>query len=61
VVSSDLTCLQVLNALTWSFTSKRFDPDRPFTEFIQEYIHERRTESPDPPRQQVGDRPPQGR
>ena len=35
--TSDLTCLSVFNAITAAMTAGRFDPFRPFDEFIQEY------------------------
>jgi hypothetical protein len=54
--SSDLTCLQVFNALSWAMQAKRFERDLPFNVFIEEYIRERRKEDPGAAGQQVGDR-----
>ena len=56
--SSDLTCLQVFNALSWAHQAGRWNPDLPFNVFLEEYQRERQRKYADAPRQQVGDRPP---
>lgn len=52
-VPSDLTCLQVFNAITGVVQRKQFDPDLPFAIFLEEYlrVRERNPEGSHAPRQ----------
>jgi hypothetical protein len=48
VESSDLTCLQVFNAITAAMQNKQFARDMPFNIFIEEYIRARKSPPRDP-------------